>query len=439
MRLPDPPPELPTAGQCAAAINCPGSDSPLSNYSSEAPDPLVFFCYSWSAPATRIGIQPGPGCASIVTSTVSQQDACTLARTVSQSITQLGGPCPDPGPPPDNPGPANPGDPVVPGNPIGPVVPGHPGFPAGRMSLNGISPEWCAGQYDADNITVSRAVGGVSFYSTYGSLPNGLGFDTSVPNQLVIKGTPVAPGNYSVGIVAIDSIGRRASRQYNLSVMGLTTALPLPAATVGLLYYQAIYAGGGSGFFTFSADPAMIPSWLTVTPDGFIRGTPGPTDSGIDFTFDITITDHFDLGPTFGQSCTVTVSVWVGYNTVTPDIMSATVSLFNDGQPFPPGTYRIGYVKGAMKYNGAYGWALNPAQSSSDKFLVSYNNGATTAAFPGTASDFPTQAAVESANAGAGIAINHAGGTIGVFLSDAIYADNVAGAPNPTFSITLIP
>lgn len=125
------------------------------------------------------------------------------------------------------------------------------------------------------------------------------------------------------------------------------------------------------------------------------------------------------------------------YDSVTPTIESDAVTYFNSGFHWPAGNYRVEYIEGALKYNPAFNWGLN--DSTAHCFRVVHNNG--TASIMGPALDFQrfaTQALLEAHNTGQVVEFVHTGGTIGVFLDDFPYEDNIAGDPNPTFRLSKI-
>ena len=119
--------------------------------------------------------------------------------------------------------------------------------------------------------------------------------------------------------------------------------------------------------------------------------------------------------------------------TVTPDIFSSTVSFFNSGMPLAHGVYTLFYDNGALKYNIGQGWALNGG--GVQIYLLRVNG--TDYFVGGTLSTtFPNQAAVEAANLNVNLPHDlPVGGTIGVWLTDDSYPDNISGTPNPTFSL----
>lgn len=130
--------------------------------------------------------------------------------------------------------------------------------------------------------------------------------------------------------------------------------------------------------------------------------------------------------------CTGSCATPVDGNPTIPDIFSGTIGYFAGGQNICAGNYTVKYVEGALKYNPAYDWSLN---LDPEAFRVIYDGGTSSVLFPGTDGQYPSQADVEAANAGAKIQFTHVGGPIGVKLVDSPYFDNVAGSPNPTFAI----
>ena len=125
----------------------------------------------------------------------------------------------------------------------------------------------------------------------------------------------------------------------------------------------------------------------------------------------------------------------VSASTVTPDIYSDTIASFGT---FPAGNYRIAYVNGAMKYSPDRQWCVNLTDSNGF-FIYYFGPPVPDFQVPCNQIQYSTQAACEAANAGAHIDFYHTGGEIGVFLEDEpIYVDNVAGSPNPTFSLVAL-
>lgn len=114
--------------------------------------------------------------------------------------------------------------------------------------------------------------------------------------------------------------------------------------------------------------------------------------------------------------------------TLIPDIADATIKYFNAGANFAAGDYVVSYVTGACDLNASgMDWAATRA------FHVTDGAG-NDVGFPSTTS-YNSQAEAEAAEAGTTLTFHHLGGQIGMYLMDNPYSDNVAGSPNPTFSI----
>ena len=329
---------------CPTSIICPGDedplagDSPVSNYSSEGPeDQPVFlsliFPREWNA----------PGCASLCTSTESQQaaDECALAQnaqcppatdTAGDPGGTPGTPGTQPPPPTGPPGPApNPFPAPSPtrflsapqtcnaicadGNPFTYTSPG--GLFSGRTQAQADALEHayacdkakaaliCLGallpgitcpnvQYSASVAVVTGLASGVTFVISQGSLPSGLTLTASA-NGFTIAGTPTTPGNSTFTVRATDSHGNHTEKQYTLSVLGFTTD-SLPDGTEGAAYSFQLqvtgYAGeeAGTGTYTVGLLSGGLPSGISVDPGGLITGTPATGTSG-DYPIELFVTD----------------------------------------------------------------------------------------------------------------------------------------------------
>jgi subtilase family serine protease len=74
-----------------------------------------------------------------------------------------------------------------------------------------------------------------------------------------------------------------------------TTLTPI---SVGTAYYQQLTAGGGTSPYTYFVSSGTLPSWLTLSPNGVLSGTP-PAVSSLSFT--ITARDSSLNGPFAGS------------------------------------------------------------------------------------------------------------------------------------------
>jgi len=127
--------------------------------------------------------------------------------------------------------------------------------------------------------------------------------------------------------------------------------------------------------------------------------------------------------------------------TVTPDITAAApVVVFDSGNPQPAGRYRIEYVNGAMEYANCMPdqcWSVNTIGAG---FRYRYfAPGFQAALFPASTAAFLTQPEAEAENTGLFVDFDTtAAGAISMYLGDTNYADNQAGAPNPTFRLLFL-
>ncbi|MBZ5603382.1 MAG: putative Ig domain-containing protein [Acidobacteriia bacterium] len=119
-------------------------------------------------------------------------------------------------------------------------------------------------------------------------LPKGMAL--SVPG--VLSGIPTAEGNYGFDISVTDAANATTSAFFQLVVtppMLITTASPLPTATVNTAYSQQINATGGTSPYTFSiTTPTSAPPGMVISTGGVLGGVPKSTGS---FTFTIQAAD----------------------------------------------------------------------------------------------------------------------------------------------------
>lgn len=127
---------------------------------------------------------------------------------------------------------------------------------------------------------------------------------------------------------------------------------------------------------------------------------------------------------------------WIPVANITPDITTGAVVNFGS---FPAGRYQVYYVEGALQYQDVTGpWWLNAAGIYGYRVLHSGGNAELEGPYT-TYTPQASQADVETANAGAVIEFDHAGGTIGMYLHDTPLTDNKPGSPNPTFELVGLP
>ena len=194
---------------------------------------------------------------------------------------------------------------------------------------------------------------GVAWYvSAAGGLPTWATLDG---NSGTLSGTPPnavgSPFTFTV-IVDDNSTGNTASKQFTLTVTGsgpvtITTASPLPVATVGTAYSQVFAASGGTASYTnWAITAGSLPSWATLNAaTGVLSGTPTST-SGSPFNFTVQVTDSAGSRATKAFTLSVNASTSITISTTSP---------------LPPATVNVGYGQTFAATGGSgqnYLWSL---------------------------------------------------------------------------------
>jgi hypothetical protein len=95
--------------------------------------------------------------------------------------------------------------------------------------------------------------------------------------------------NSNTALFTIDYVRYYKKGATPAAPLSITTASPLPNATVGVPYIAPnIEATGGTSPYTFSVSSGTYPPGMTLSPDGALGGT--PISEG-DYTFDVMATD----------------------------------------------------------------------------------------------------------------------------------------------------
>jgi hypothetical protein len=108
----------------------------------------------------------------------------------------------------------------------------------------------------------------------------------------ILSGIPTASGSWSITLTVEDSVGTRYSGVVTIiidAVPGPLTidATPPPNGTVGMTYVYSFTSTGGTGSKTYSVS-GILPSGLTLAPDGNLSGTPTAIGS---WPLMVTVTD----------------------------------------------------------------------------------------------------------------------------------------------------
>lgn len=122
-------------------------------------------------------------------------------------------------------------------------------------------------------ITATGATAPFTFAVLSGSLPRGLALSTSG----LLSGKPSALGTFNFTIRATATGGATGSRAYSLTVGAAFIAFTptiLANGSEGTAYNQTLAASGGLGPYTFSLLSGSLPTGLTLSSTGVLRGTP---------------------------------------------------------------------------------------------------------------------------------------------------------------------
>lgn len=182
------------------------------------------------------------------------------------------------------------------------------------------------------------ATGGTPPYtfSSTGSFPPGLTLNSSTG---AITGTPTQGGSNAFTVKVTDSEGVTATRDLVINVTAIVfiTPSPLPGATAGTPYSQAISVTGAAAPDTFSVDSGALPDGITLDTTGTLSGT--PTKVGT-FTFVVRVTDASQATATQAYQLTVIVPTTppaptiIGVNATEPPAQQPTASV-QLAKPYP--------------------------------------------------------------------------------------------------------
>jgi hypothetical protein len=194
--------------------------------------------------------------------------------------------------------------------------------------------------------------------------------------------------------------------------------------------------GGGAGASDASTDPGADGGPVGMDASASDAGAQGSDDAGAladASTGPGTVVEddagtHCDFGSAENQASTGTLNLF------------GQVVYFADGFVFPPGTYRVVYEDGCMKFAGAQAWTIHAYESTTTNhnwWIVGESSTERKVVAPGTvgiavgAGGHQTFSQCVAANLGmAPRTFTHAGGRLGVWLHDSNYGDNVHGEDN---------
>ncbi len=132
--------------------------------------------------------------------------------------------------------------------------------------------------YVTATMSVVNGTGPYKWAAAPGSaVPAGLKLKTGKDTSIVtISGTPSKAGSYSFTVRVTDKDQRSEDQALTVVVYPVLAVSPdkLPNAVVGTAYTQALAVTGGSGAGYQYSTVGKTPSWLTVSSEGVIAGTP---------------------------------------------------------------------------------------------------------------------------------------------------------------------
>lgn len=227
-----------------------------------------------------------------------------------------------------------------------------------------VIPDLTAGQSLSFNLNnaLSGGVGPYTWTAGGGGLPSGFTLVTgSALPPTVAQGTtllvsaPLAAGDYTIDLVATDSMGRQIGRSFTLHLSTLNI-LPfgVRVPVLGAAYAQQFTPVGGTPPYTFTITPAntttdMLPFGLALSPSGLLSGTTNDTGT---YSMLLRVTDA--LGHTFARTVSITISnaqlLRVATNTVTDTWVGSgrLITLAANPLATTPTTYTWTIVGGAL-------------------------------------------------------------------------------------------
>jgi hypothetical protein len=184
---------------------------------------------------------------------------------------------------------------------------GPPVTPTARITLPAIQ------QYNCIDGAISISITGtftpytppVTYTLNTALLPPGVSASQDT-TTLFLTGTPNTLGDYPFTVTAV-AAGASGSRNYTLSIVGITTASPLPNADAPFPYSQTLAQSGITGTVVWTVIAGALPVWASLNPlTGEISGTPTPAEAGDIDNFTVQVTNglvscskEFDIETTF--------------------------------------------------------------------------------------------------------------------------------------------
>jgi hypothetical protein len=208
-----------------------------------------------------------------------------------------------------------------------------------------------------------------------GSLPAGLSLNPGG----VISGVPTTTGGYNFTVQVADSVNRKATQNFSLTVIAaptITTSATLPQAEVGAAYSQTLIATGGSNAgYKWSMTAGSLLAGLSLSTGGILSGTSTAAALGVS-GFTVQVTDSANGTATLVMSITIiagpTITTAPTLSSGTLGVVYGTVTLAAAGGT-PPYIWSIttGSLPAGLSLSGGTG-AIGgtPTASGTPKFTV---------------------------------------------------------------------
>ena len=268
-------------------ITCPGTDFPITNYSSEGEEPFPPYTsvvYPPEDPPTIDGSFFRQGCLYACISELSQEDAdlCALRQVVLCSTppdepiwysaeAACTAVCPD----------GREYTYVVPaGSFVAPTLQQAQDqaqayacnkAELGKLCLGDIQPYACIGNNYSSTVPLTPSRSGLA-WSLVGSLPPGLQFVSNTSNAVIV-GVPTTAGVWAFRVMVVDGT-HFAERVYTIKIATVLTSF-LNDGITGGLYYDRLDAYVPAGASTWAIESGTLPPGLTLNQStGEISGTP---------------------------------------------------------------------------------------------------------------------------------------------------------------------
>jgi large repetitive protein len=149
-------------------------------------------------------------------------------------------------------------------------------------------PEYSVGGSYAGAFIINGGIAPITFELAGGALPTGM----TLTAGGALSGTPTTAGTYAATIRATDANGLTGTRDYPFVVTRIPLQLPTtPLAEIRFnqfSYATITSANGGALPYAYVVTAGALPSGMTLTSDGTLRGIPAEAGN---YEFEITVTD----------------------------------------------------------------------------------------------------------------------------------------------------